>query len=67
MDQRIAAFLDDVLALADEDPNALGDLLDGFALTVLIAVTIGTIYYAIRVAKELRLSHRRGVPARDRL
>ncbi|HEY2859096.1 MAG TPA: hypothetical protein VGJ21_11820 [Terracidiphilus sp.] len=59
MDQRIAAFLTDVLALADEQPVALGDLLDGFALTVLIAVGIGTTYYAIRVVKKLRRSIRR--------
>jgi hypothetical protein len=53
MDQRIAAFLADILTLADE-PDALGDLLVGFALTVLIAVALGTTYYAIRVVKELR-------------
>ena len=58
MDQGIAAFLTDVLALADEHPDALGDLLDGFALTVLIAVAIGTTYYAIRVVKKLRRSIR---------
>ena len=56
MDQRIAAFLAYVLAVAEEEPDALGDLLDGFALTMLIAVAIGTIYYAMRVVKELRLS-----------
>jgi hypothetical protein len=52
----------DILALADEetdfDPDTLGDLLDGFVLTVLIAVAIGTIYYAILVVKELRRSMR---------
>jgi len=56
VDQRIAAFLADVLALIDEEPDALGDLLDGFALSVLIAVAIDTTYYAIRVVKELRRS-----------
>jgi len=50
MDQRIESFLTDVLALSD--------LLDGFVLTVLIAVAIGTIYFAIRVVKELRRSWR---------
>jgi hypothetical protein len=50
MDQRIESFLADVLALR----HALGDLLDGFVLTVLIAVVIGTIYYATRLVKELR-------------
>ena len=45
-------------ALAEEQPDPLGDLLDGFALTVLIAVAIGTTYYAIRV-KKLRRSIRR--------
>jgi hypothetical protein len=59
MDQSIAAFLPDVFALADEEADALGDLLDGFALTVLIAVALGTSYYAIRVVKKLRLSLRR--------
>jgi hypothetical protein len=58
MDQRIESFLTDVLALADEEPDlildALGDLLDGFVLTVLIAVSIGTIYYGIRLVKKLR-------------
>jgi hypothetical protein len=34
---------------------ALGDLLDGFVLTVLI----GTIYYGIRLVKELRRFTRR--------
>jgi hypothetical protein len=38
-------------------PDALGDLLDGFVLTVLIAVALGTIYYAIRLVKELRRFH----------
>jgi hypothetical protein len=33
---------------------SLGDLLDGFVLTVLIAVAIGSIHYGIRVVKELR-------------
>ena len=51
MDQRIESFLADVLALAD--------FLDGFVLTVLIVVAIGTIYYAIRLVKELRRSTRR--------
>ena len=55
MDPRIESFLSDVLALR----HALGDLLDGFVLTVLIAVVIGTIYYAIRLVKELRRSTRR--------
>ena len=67
MDQRIEAFLADVLALAGEEPDAvregvrvaLGDLLDGFVLTLLIAVAIGTIYYAIRLVKELRHFTRR--------
>jgi hypothetical protein len=59
VDQRIAAFLTDVLALAEEQPDPLGHLLDGFALTVLIAVAIGTTYYAIRVVKKLRRSIRR--------
>ena len=59
MDQRIAAFLTDILALAEEQSDPLGDLLDGFALTVLIAVAIGTTYYAIRVVKKLRRSIRR--------
>ena len=48
MDQRIESFLADVLAL--------GDLLDGFVVTVLIAVAMGTTYYAIRLVKELRRS-----------
>jgi hypothetical protein len=52
--QRIAAFLADILALANEEQDALGDLFDGFALTVLIIVVLGTIYYAIRVVKKLR-------------
>jgi hypothetical protein len=55
--QRIAAFLADVLALANEEQDAqdaLGDLFDGFALTVLITVAVGTIYYAIGVVKKLR-------------
>ena len=56
MDQRIAAFLAYILALAEEQPDALGELLDGFALTVLIAVALGTICYADRVVKELRRS-----------
>jgi hypothetical protein len=38
---------------------ALGDLLDGFVLTVLIAVAIGSVYYGIRLVKELRRSTRR--------
>jgi hypothetical protein len=38
--------------------DALGDLLDGFVLTVLIPVAIGTICYCIRVVKELRLLQR---------
>ena len=59
MDQRIAAFLIDVLALADEQPDALGDLLDGFAITLLIVVALGTTYYVIRVVKKLRGSIRR--------
>jgi hypothetical protein len=37
---RIESLLDDVLALADEEPDligdVLGDLLDGFVLTVLV-------------------------------
>jgi hypothetical protein len=60
---RIESLLADVLALADEEPDlirdVLGDLLDGFVLTVLIAVAIGTIYYCIRLVKELRRSMRR--------
>jgi len=36
----------------------LADLLDGFVLTVLIVVAIGTIYYAIHLVKELRRSSR---------
>ena len=63
MDQCIESFLADVLALADKEPDlirdALGDLLAGFVLTVLIAVAIGTIYYGIRLVKELRRSTRR--------
>ena len=67
MDQRIEALLADVLTLAGEEPDvirdearvALGDLLDGFVLTVLIGVAIGTIYYGIRLVKELRRSRRR--------
>jgi hypothetical protein len=67
VDQRIESFLGDVLALAGEDPDAiregvrvaLGELLDGFVLTLLIAVAIGTIYYVIRVVKELRHFTRR--------
>jgi hypothetical protein len=63
MDQRIEAFLADVLAVADEEPDlirdAIGDLLDGFVLTVLIAVAIGTTYHAIRLVKELRHFTRR--------
>jgi hypothetical protein len=46
MDQRIESFLTDVLALSD--------LLDGFVLTVLIAVAIGSIHYGIRVVRDLR-------------
>jgi hypothetical protein len=34
--------------------DALRDLLDGFVITVLIPVAFGTIYYCIRVVKELR-------------
>jgi hypothetical protein len=63
---RIATTLEsgtDVLALAGEEPDsirdALGDLLDGFVLTVLIAGAISTIYYGIRLVKELRRSTRR--------
>jgi hypothetical protein len=41
------------------DVRALTDLLDGFVLTVPIVVAIGTIYYAIRLVKELRRSTRR--------
>jgi hypothetical protein len=67
MDQRIESVLADVLALAGEEPDAirdealvaLGDLLDGFVLTLLIAVAICTIYYAIRLVKELRHFTRR--------
>jgi hypothetical protein len=67
MDQRIESFLADVLALAGEESDAvrdevrvaLGDLLDGFVLTLLLAVAIGTIYYAIRLVKELRHVTRR--------
>jgi hypothetical protein len=60
---RIESLLADVLALADEEPDlirdVLGDLLVGFILTVLIAVAIGTIYYGTRLVKELRRSTRR--------
>jgi hypothetical protein len=60
MDQRIESLLADVL---DEEPDliryALGDLLDGFVLTVLIAVAIGSIYHGIRLVKELRRSAKR--------
>jgi hypothetical protein len=55
MDPRFESFLSDVFALR----HALGDLLDGFVLTVLIAVAIGAIYYGIRVVKKLRRSTRR--------
>jgi hypothetical protein len=63
----IESFLADVLALAGEEPDAvrdevrvaLGELLDGIVLTVLIVVAIGTIYYGIRLVKELRRSTRR--------
>jgi hypothetical protein len=38
----------------------LGDLLEGFTITVLITVAIGTAYYGIRVVKEMiRQSGRR--------
>jgi hypothetical protein len=40
-----STFLGNVLALR----HALGDLLYGFVPTVLIAIVIGTIYYAIRL------------------
>jgi len=43
-------------SIRDEVRVALGDLLDGFVLTVLIAVAIGTIYYGVRLVKELRRS-----------
>ena len=60
MDQRIESLLADVL---DEEPDliryALGDLLDGFVLTVLIAVAIGSIYRGIRLVEELRRSTKR--------
>jgi hypothetical protein len=36
--------------------DVLGDLVDGFVLTVLIAVAVGAIYYGFRVVKELRRS-----------
>jgi hypothetical protein len=39
--------------------DALGDLLDGFVLAVVIPVAIGTIYYGIRLVKELRRAARR--------
>jgi hypothetical protein len=39
--------------------DALRDLLDGFVLTVLIAVAIGAVYYIIRLVKELRRATRR--------
>jgi len=62
MDQRIEHLLGDGLGLANEEPDlirdALGDFLDGFVLTVLIAVAIGRIYYGIRLVKELRRSTR---------
>ena len=51
MNQRIESFLADVRAHAD--------LLDGFVLAVLIVVAVGTIYYAIRLVKDLRRSIRR--------
>jgi len=35
-------------------PDALGDLLVGVVLAVLMPVAIGTISYGIRVVKELR-------------
>ena len=58
MDQRIEDSWPTLLALAVKNPDlirvALGDLLDGFVLTVLIAVAIGTTYCVIRVVKELR-------------
>jgi hypothetical protein len=62
-------FLADVLARADEEldliRDALGDLLNGFVLTVLIAVAIGTIYYGIRLVKELRRFARRDADTRE--
>ena len=39
-------------------PDALGDLLVGFVLAVLIPVAIGTISYGIRVVKGLRPQQR---------
>jgi hypothetical protein len=64
MDQRNVSLLADVLALAENEepdliPDALGDLLDGFVITVLIAVAIGTTHHAIRLVKELRHFTRR--------
>jgi hypothetical protein len=59
MDQGIAAFLAYVLALADEEPDALSDLLDGFVLTVLIAVAVGRTSYAMSLVKELQRSIRK--------
>jgi hypothetical protein len=44
---------------ADLISDALGDLLDGFVLAVVIPVAIGTIYYGIRLVKELRRAARR--------
>jgi hypothetical protein len=62
MDQRIEYLLADVFALADVEPDlidALGDLLDSFVLTVLVAVAIGTIYYGTQIVKKLRRFTRR--------
>jgi len=56
MDQSVVAFLAYVLALADEEPDALGDLLDGLVLTVLIAVVLDTTSYAMSLVKELQRS-----------
>ena len=53
------ATLGEMLLPAIHDAGHCPHLLDGFILTVLIAVAIGTIYYAIRLVKELRRSIRR--------
>jgi hypothetical protein len=58
MDQRIEVFLADILALRDEEPDLIRDALDGFVLTVLIITAIGTLYYTVRLVKELRRSIR---------
>jgi hypothetical protein len=66
MDQRIEAFLADVLVLAGEESDAIrGEARRSrrpprrLRLTLLIGVAIGTPYYAIRLVKELRHFTRR--------